>query len=332
MSMNHSTPSGLGQASNKHVKKSTISDASTERTTYSDFIGRAQREENDRNAAGLEVQERGSSACSDLDVEASAAPDGDGVILSSHQHRHQQRSGGTAILMYGSIIGAQASLISTVVAIVFVVQSTMRFGPRASLIIWAVLSLTATLASSTLAYALHARRRALRRRARERVMVHLTRRARNERKRSMSMHRDAAIERVALQRAARRTAHSFEESEHDVRVLELALSRQGLDIPAALMHGGVARSARGGRGRGEENGSLTTTTATHWDDDPYPMTEEERRERLEAREAMLEMRRLKRATSRGDGGEKALGNEHERAFRTEMRAVQDRLAEKRESR
>ncbi|KAI9823049.1 MAG: hypothetical protein M1832_002703 [Thelocarpon impressellum] len=173
------------------------------------------------------------------------------------------------VIWYGALITSQAAVGSLIAAIVFLVQDIKGFGPTAGHIVWMVLSANFSLMLSGLVLLLWVRRRQRAKAVARAEAIELE----NHAARAEVERRDNEIKARALERAARRSLHSVEEAERDVRVLSELLEQVGVTDPL-------------GAGEGED--------VEFWDGDDVPMTAEERAERRAARRELLEKRKIER--------------------------------------
>lgn len=179
-------------------------------------------------------------------------------------------------LFYGMLAITLLLVVSTIAALAFLVIDARNFGPTAGHIIWFVLSLAFALVMTTLFVFATQGRRSQKLRWRDEQAIEMTNTLQHEAERALAEAREREIQREALERTARRSLHSAQESERDVRFLTETLSEHGVPNPIA-------------------NTDDNLPTPTHWEDDLHPMTKEERLERRQAREALITQRRLKDA-------------------------------------
>jgi hypothetical protein len=235
---------------------------------YQEFLIRAQAEEARRTAI---IDDRGrhspSEQPAEIPVHVPVVP------LPILPFKFTKKSQG---FFYGLLVVTLLLLASTITALVFLIIDSRRFGAQPGHVIWFSLSVSSAFVAALL-LKINRRLRADKKcEWEDDQAMELAATLRQQTQRTLHEARDREIQREALERAARRSLHSAQESERDVRLLTDRLSEMGVPNPIADT---------------DDN----PPTPTHWEDDPYPMTEEERNERRQARDELIAARRMKEA-------------------------------------
>lgn len=241
---------------------------------YQEYLIRAEAEA-DRQAALIDdhVRTSPSSQSAEVPVHVPVVPVPVHIVPFTFTRSSQ-------ISYYTLLVITVLSVASTVPAFVLLVIDSRRFGPRSAIVIWFTVSVT-IFALSTICFRENRRLRYVRKAEWEEAQaMELAEHHHRETQRTWHEARDREIQREALERTARRSLHSAQESEHDVRILTDRSSEMGVPNPIA-------------------DTDDIPSTPTHWENDLYPMTEEERNERRQVRDERLVARVLREAEHPG---------------------------------